>query len=78
MSEPQHTARSIHLDARRLSPPEPFIRTLELLSGLKSGERLHVLLSREPYPLYQFLQENGILWESSALPNGEFEIIIQS
>lgn len=70
------SGRSLHLDARALAPPEPFVRTLEMLSGMKAGDRLHLTLRREPFPLYQFLQENGIAWDTCAMPYGEFEIII--
>jgi uncharacterized protein (DUF2249 family) len=54
----------ILLDVRELDPPEPLTRTLEALSVLGVGQRLRVLLRREPYPLYGILQRENYQYES--------------
>lgn len=47
------------IDVRGLEPPEPLERVLDALSTLEAGERLQVLIGREPHPLYAILQRNG-------------------
>lgn len=54
----------ILLDARELEPPEPLMHTLEALSELAEGQRLRVLLRREPYPLYSILQRENYQYET--------------
>jgi uncharacterized protein (DUF2249 family) len=64
------------VDARYLPPPEPFVRTMEMLDTLKEGERMLLLLYREPHPLYKVLDQNGYLRETELKPDGTFEILI--
>lgn len=64
------------VDARYLEPPEPFVRTMELLDTLAPGERMLLLLFREPHPLYRVLQQNGYSHETELLADGTFEILI--
>jgi uncharacterized protein (DUF2249 family) len=64
------------VDARYLEPPEPFVRTMEMLDSLKPGERMLLLLFREPHPLYKVLRQNGYTYESEQSPDGTFEILI--
>ena len=64
------------VDARYLEPPEPFVRTMELLDTLAPGERMLLLLFREPHPLYRVLQKNGYSHETELLADGTFEILI--
>ncbi|MET0268126.1 MAG: DUF2249 domain-containing protein [Duganella sp.] len=47
------------LDVCGLEPPEPMVRILEALDLLGAGECLHVLIDREPLPLYRVLARNG-------------------
>lgn len=47
------------IDARGLMPPEPLELTLAALDELQPGDEVVLLLYREPYPLYQILQQNG-------------------
>ena len=52
--------KSTHVvDARYMEPPEPFVRTMEMLDTLKPGEKMLLLLFREPHPLYKVLRQNG-------------------
>lgn len=64
------------LDARDLLPPEPLERTLEALDELQPGQRLRLLLSREPYPLYGILNRNGYRHQTEPQPEGHFAILI--
>lgn len=64
------------LDARFLPPPEPFVQAMEMLSALAPGERMQLLLYREPHPLYRVLEQNGHRWRTLLRPDGTFEITI--
>lgn len=64
------------VDARYLEPPEPFVVTLEALDHLPAGEKLLLLLFREPHPLYTVLRNNGFAYESELQDDGTFEILI--
>ncbi len=64
------------VDARYMEPPEPFVRTMEMLDTLQPGEKMLLLLFREPHPLYRVLRQNGHAFESELLPDGSFEILI--
>jgi len=64
------------LDARFLPPPEPFVQAMEMLSALAPGERMQLLLYREPHPLYRVLEQNGHRWQTLLRPDGTFEITI--
>jgi uncharacterized protein (DUF2249 family) len=52
------------LDVRGLAPCEPLERTLAALDALPPGESLIVHLSREPFPLYDWLREHGFAWQT--------------
>ena len=64
------------VDARFMEPPEPFVRTMEMLDTLKPGERMLLILFREPQPLYKVLRQHGYAYESELRPDGTFEILI--
>jgi uncharacterized protein (DUF2249 family) len=64
------------VDARYMQPPEPFVQTMEMLDTLQPGEKMLLLLFREPHPLYRVLRRNGHAFESELLPDGTFEILI--
>lgn len=49
----------ITLDVRGLPPPEPLEHCLEALADLAPGQRLRMLIDREPYPLYAMLDRDG-------------------
>ncbi|MFT0531339.1 DUF2249 domain-containing protein [Castellaniella hirudinis] len=53
----------ITLDVRSLPPPEPLELCLEALADLAPGQRLHLLIDREPYPLYTLLDRDGFQHE---------------
>ena len=64
------------IDARNLEPPEPFVRTMDALDGIGPDEKLLLLLSREPHPLYRALEINGFSWQTDRKPDGLVEILI--
>ena len=64
------------VDARYMEPPEPFVHTIEMLDTLKPGEKMLLLLFREPHPLYKVLRQNGHAYETELLADGTFEILI--
>ena len=70
-------AKTPHVvDARYMEPPGPFVETMEMLDTLKVGEKMLLLLFREPHPLYKVLRQNGHDYETELMPDGTFEILI--
>jgi len=65
------------IDVRWLEPPEPFERIVNELATLPRGERLRVLIHREPLPLFDMLRENGYEYTVSRRDDGMYEIVIQ-
>ena len=66
------------IDARGLEPPEPFELTMEALESCDSSESVLLLLSREPYPLYQALELSGYCRETRHAPDGTVGVLIWS
>lgn len=64
------------LDVRGLPPPEPFETIIRALQTLPAAETLRVHIQREPFPLYEVLRDNGYAWQTVALADGDFEILI--
>ncbi len=68
----------IELDVCGLEPPEPLQRTLEALSRLRQGQRLRMLIDREPRPLYRILEKNGYRYQAELRPDYIYQITIWS
>jgi uncharacterized protein (DUF2249 family) len=64
------------LDVRGLPPPEPFENIMRTLQKLPPGETLKVSIHREPFPLYDALRSSGYAWQTSALADDSFIIMI--
>jgi tRNA 2-thiouridine synthesizing protein A len=64
------------IDGRQMEPPEPFVQTMAALDSLKAGQKLLLVLAREPFPLYRALQLNGLAWLTARSADGDFEILI--
>lgn len=64
------------VDVRWLQPPEPFERIVAALTSLQPGERLRVLIHREPVPLLDMLRENRYGYEVEPQEDGTFAITI--
>lgn len=68
---------TIHqLDVGGLEPPEPMVRVLDALDTLGPGERLRVLIDREPVPLYRVLERNGYQYRTTPQADLRYEVLI--
>jgi len=65
------------IDARTMEHPEPFERVIDALSDLAEGEKVMLIINREPMPLYRFLLNNAYEYKTTAFPDGRFEIEIR-
>lgn len=65
-----------HLDASDMEPPEPLVRSLELLEDLKPGDYLRFCNWREPVLLYDNLNQSGFSFISCSGKNIEYEVFI--
>jgi TusA-related sulfurtransferase len=64
------------IDARGLEPPEPFVLTMEALDTIGADEKLLLILTREPHPLYRALEINGFTHKTERTADGDIEILI--
>ena len=64
------------VDGRELEPPEPFVQTMEALDAIERGQKVLLLLCREPFPLYRALELNGFEWETTQAADGTVEVLI--
>jgi TusA-related sulfurtransferase len=64
------------IDVRGLEPPQPLENVLEEAARLESGQRLHVIHTREPCLLYPLLAKRG--FEHATLASGDelFEFLV--
>jgi len=77
MGDNQAAARERVLDVRGLEPPEPMERVLAVIAQLELGEALRMVHHREPFPLYEILKQRGFGYNTTALPDGHYEILIR-
>ena len=66
----------LEIDVCGLEPPEPLERVLEALGRLQPGQRLRVLIPREPFPLYRILERNGYAHETKSREDFLYEVVI--
>ncbi|HYC43601.1 MAG TPA: DUF2249 domain-containing protein [Noviherbaspirillum sp.] len=66
----------LDIDVCGLEPPEPMERVLDSLGRLQPGQRLRVLIPREPFPLYGILDRNGYLHETKSREDFLYEVVI--
>ena len=64
------------VDGREMEPPEPFVQTMAALAEIGVGEKVLLVLRREPFPLYQALQSMGYSWQSARTADGDVEVLI--
>ena len=64
------------VDGRELEPPEPFVQTIEALDSITPGQKVMLLIGREPLPLYRALELNGYSWQTKRAADGTFEILM--
>jgi uncharacterized protein (DUF2249 family) len=65
------------IDGMALEPPEPLERVLDALADMPAGDRLRVVLPREPFPLYSLLRRMGYRWRTEG-EDGRYELVIWS
>ena len=70
------TAADKIIDGRGLEPPEPFVLTMDALGAMEPHQKLLLILTREPYPLYRALQNQGFAYQTEVTMQGTFEILI--
>ncbi len=64
------------LDARWLEPPEPMERALAALERARPGERIRLLIHREPFPLYELLALRGWHYRTERRDDDCYEVLI--
>lgn len=64
------------VDARWLEPPEPLELTLDAIETLQPGDRLQLLIHRDPKMLYPILQEWGFACQTTNREDGTYEVLI--
>ncbi|MCW8901981.1 MAG: DUF2249 domain-containing protein [Gammaproteobacteria bacterium] len=63
-------------DASAMEPPEPLIRALELIDDLKAGDYLRFQHRREPFPLYDNLNQRGFSFITCTRGDADYEVFI--
>lgn len=63
------------IDGRGLEPPEPFMLMMDALNGSRPGEVIQLVLTREPFPLYQALDASGFTYQTRQASDGTVEIL---
>jgi uncharacterized protein (DUF2249 family) len=66
----------IVIDARGWEPPKPFESVLDALASLPPGEKLRLVVEREPRPLYRVLDREGYAWFATVRSDGVYEVDI--
>lgn len=66
----------ILVDARWLDPPEPMERAMDAIGRREPGQRIRMLLHREPIPLYGMLKQFGLRYRTTPIEDGCYEILI--
>ncbi len=72
----QENTDAITLDVRGLPPPEPLEQVLDAISTLGNTQQLHVLIDREPFPLYDILAQNGLQHHTRTTEDYRYEVLI--
>jgi len=71
------TGSDRELDAREVAGP-PFDAISTALDGLEDGERLLLINSFEPEPLYEALETRGFQYEAKQVTDGERHVSIEA
>lgn len=64
------------IDGRQMAPPEPMEQVLLALGLRRPGQRVRLLIHRQPYPLYELLDAQALPHVTRALDDGNFEVTI--
>ena len=68
--------RALFLDARKMEPPEPFIRAVEILAALNPGDYLHFLHTHTPFMLFPELEALGMIEETVQNHSGLIHVFV--
>lgn len=68
--------KTIALDVRALSPPEPMMKILEIIPQVDEKTLLFVHHHREPLFLYEKLQARGYKWQVEKIAENDFHVQI--
>ena len=68
--------QEIELNVCALEAPEPLERVLDALCELDPGDRLAVLIEREPHPLYRILDRHGYRHSITERPDQLYDLLI--
>ena len=66
----------IVIDARGWEPPKPFESVMSALGSLQPGDKLRLIVEREPLPLYRLLDRNGYAYFATVRTDGVYEVDI--
>lgn len=64
------------IDGRQMEPPEPFVQTMAALDEIQPGQKVLLILAREPFPLYRALQLNKVAWQTERREDGTVEVLM--
>lgn len=67
----------VQLDVRGLEPPIPMEKALDRVARLNPDQALHLLIHREPFPLYELLDGMGFNHRTEAQAGGDYLVIIE-
>lgn len=66
----------IVIDARGWEPPKPFESVLNALDTLAPGDKVRLIVEREPLPLYRTLDRSGYAYFAAVRADGAYEVDI--
>ena len=64
------------IDCRELEHPEPMERVLEAVETLDGNKAILMVHRREPFPLYQILEERNCSHETKTAEDGTVQVLI--
>ncbi|UGQ46408.1 DUF2249 domain-containing protein [Massilia endophytica] len=52
-------------------------RVLDALTALRTGQRIRMLIEREPHPLFRILDNNGYAYSCAEVEPGLYQVVIR-
>ena len=66
------------IDARNMTPPEPFNAVMDKLDLLGPDDEIRLLIHMEPTPLFRVLERNGYRYQCNRGEDGAIAVVIRS
>lgn len=66
----------ITIDCRDLEPPEPFVKVLEAIEGMKDNEAVLMIHRKRPRLLFPKLKEKALNFNLTEKPDQSIELLI--